>query len=453
MALIAIPSHLVPPALLERVQFARVSPLVVISAHTGSAWCVTGTASFSANARNSLLYYHRLAPCGCTAAENELVQQLAAPPLQHATRTSAARTRRISDTAASQLLCLPVDCWLRLQCRAVLNAAVFPRLTILTAGRCLESLYQYVLCETEGRVEASEQQRRSFEDGYMALAKDEANECHLYHSVLNHPLSARSTNAIFALQPHLPDGFLKLPFSVLVAAPSNDHYSQPSSILSSSSSSPVFLHSATQPKLLVAALGGSVELLRHCADYLDTNSLLFGLLPAVHSLPSLATAFTSSACAHRVLVDRYGRWSDAGLWRCELLTKWRVDGFEQQRTYIKRHTDAYRSQKQITRRCAELDEEQSGALQRDVPWTASHDLQTRINRYLIRVMLQRKEDVLPQIYHPPPTIIPTPTTRPPHLSACLPWHCSAGVSDTTERCAEAAAVCAAHPFFAGKCGR
>ena len=49
--------------------------------------------------------------------------------------------------------------------------------------------------------------------------------------------------------------------------------------------------------------------------------------------------------------------------------------------------------------------EESRALKRDVFWAAIFDLQLRVYRYLIRVMLQRKEDILPQHYQRTSAII------------------------------------------------
>ena len=65
------------------------------------------------------------------------------------------------------------------------------------------------------------------------------------------------------------------------------------------------------------------------ASYLDINSLLFGLLPAVHSLPSFTTAFNSDMYGRRVLLSRFGALCDAALWSTRLLDEWRCHKLRQ----------------------------------------------------------------------------------------------------------------------------
>ena len=62
----------------------------------------------------------------------------------------------------------------------------------------------------------------------------------------------------------------------------------------------------------------SADLLRLCADCLDTCSILHGLLPGLHSLFAVAAALDSSAYERPVLLRRYDAYSDAALWSGEL---------------------------------------------------------------------------------------------------------------------------------------
>ena len=386
LTLIGLPTDTVHPALHDHVQFGKVTAALLVLAATGVAVCVAGTAECGPSRRDELLFYNRLVPAAAPAAES----------------------CGMDDRAAEGFTKSPINRWLQLQCRPVLDSAVFPQLAALTTGRCLEPLYQYVLCETEGGVELSEEQTAFFEHSHYSVA-DPQQWTSFY------PLKARPTNSVFALQLHLPSGYLELPTTALSlpALPARPHHSAstPSSADSSSLSEP--------SRLLVALVAGSVELFRLCVDYLDTNSVLFGLLPAAHSLPAVAAALSSSKYGRRVLVSRYGAWSDAGMWHAELLGEWRRDGFEQQKAEVKvKHRDRA-SAEQL---CAQ----QAAANQYDVYWAAVIDLQRRINRFLVGVMLQKKEDVLPQLYERPHAstdsqrvAVPAPpgTVRPVYLTS------------------------------------
>ena len=78
-----------------------------------------------------------------------------------------------------------------------------------------------------------------------------------------------------------------------------------------------------------------------CLSYLDNNTLLFGVLPAVHSLPSVTASLFGRSDGRRVLLSRFGGCSDAALWSEELLAEWRLSEFSKQRAEVeKRYTFA-----------------------------------------------------------------------------------------------------------------
>ena len=360
LRLLNLPTDRLPPALLHSVRFddfdtPAFATTLKVSTSTGGAVCITGTSRCGQSKRDSMQFFHRLGIATALLDESQL------PSVDIKSRS-------------------PVITWLRLQCRDVLDPAVFPQLAALTAGRCLEPLYQYVLCETEGGVELSDEQRAEFETGHRLIVD------HQQYEVLHPSIPLRPTNAVLALQPHLPSGYLELPLSALTALPATIAFQLPAlSVLSSSSASSVPLHTTPpQCHLLVQLAACSPDLLRLCADFLDTTSILLGLQPAVHSLSAVSAALTGSTYGRRVLVARYGLWSDCGEWSGELLSEWRQSGSEWHRAHP-----------------------------HDVYWAAVADLQQRINRYLVRVMLQRKEDILPQLYAQPHAIVvPTLTTAP-----------------------------------------
>ena len=307
-----------------------------------------------------------------------------------------------------------IQLWVNLQCRPLLNSTVFPLLATLTGGvfssgsfhvvRAIEPQYRYVLCQTEGGVVLSDEQRDEFADSLSTIADGAGS-----HSI--YPLQLRPTAGLFAIQPHLPSGYLELPTSALTLA--GPHFFSRFGPLPALHSDPSTA-SRGASSLLVDLSQSSVEVFYHCLAYLDTNSLLFGLLPALHSLPAVTAALTHSTYGRRVLLARYGAWSDTALWSAELLSEWRREGFEQQRGTLKerypagimaRSNQPGKSQAFITKLCQQIDRQESGANEHEVHWAAVIDLQTRINRYLIRVMLQRKEDILPQLYQRPPAAV------------------------------------------------
>ena len=132
----------------------------------------------------------------------------------------------------------------------------------------------------------------------------------------------------------------------------------------------------------------ATHLLLECFSFLDTNSLLFGLLPAVHSLPAITAAMFNSANGRCTLLSRFGAASDAALWSQQLLDKWRRECFKKQRAGVKPH--------------AHVDREEQRAVRYEVHWAAMFDLQARINRFLVCVMLQPRQQILPQLYTSPP---------------------------------------------------
>ena len=380
LRLINVPAGLAPPALLDRVQFSSVAAALLVPHTTGVALCIAGVADCGPCTRDELLFYNRLAPAAPRTENTVTVGPLAAD--------------------GNGLLCSPINCWLRLQCRPLLDPAVFPQLATLTAGRCLEPLYQYVLCETEGGVEASEEQRAAFEKAHHRVAQHQQ-----YNSF--YPLKARPTNAVFALQPHSPSGYLELPTSALT--PPAKHASSHHPLATTSSSTSLYLSSSTSSvssSLLVRMAERFTHLLLQCADYLDTNSLLYGLLPAVHSLPAAKAALTSSSYGRRVLLSRYGAWSDAALWSGELLSKWRQVAFHKQKAEVMNEYESFPlAEETIRKLCEQLDRKQETANKREVHWAAIVDLQSRINRFLIRLMKQRKEHILPQLNQRPSTSV------------------------------------------------
>lgn len=134
-------------------------------------------------------------------------------------------------------------------------------------------------------------------------------------------------------------------------------------------------------------------------DYLDLNSLLFGVVPAMHALPSVTAALTSNTYGRRVLLSRYGAWNDAALWSAELLSKWQTEGFEQQRQEAAKWYEISDSdgREEIDKQRVLLDAAESRAAGREVHWAAVYDLQGRVNKYLVGVMQQKAEAVLPQM--------------------------------------------------------
>ena len=161
----------------------------------------------------------------------------------------------------------------------------------------------------------------------------------------------------------------------------------------------------------------SVAVLLHCLSFLDTNSLLFGALPAVHSLRELATVVSSAAYGRRVMLERFGAVSDAALWSDELLAEWHCVSFQKHRAAARKWYDnTYSGGTRVrawARAIEQIDREERSVQKRSISWTAVVDLQTRVNEYLIRVMQQRKEHVLPQLYSPPPPPLLPLASSPP----------------------------------------
>ena len=403
LKLVCVPTELVPQPLLDRITFSDVAALTI---HFGSErcsalgeWCspmwlvfrASGASHKPQSSMSTLFFPQHIQRC-CSSIESLLLLAWWVPM----DRIVCLLHMNLNDVTYSS-----INRYIRLQCRPLLDPAVFPQLATLTAGHCLEPVYEYVLCETEGGVELSAEQRQVFEKAHRRTA--DYTQPHVIY-----PLRARPTNAVVAIQPHLPSGYLELPPSALndvtttaeLPFPSLSTLASPSASSSSSASS----HSAVSLAFVQLA-EGSVELFRQCVSYLDTNSLLFGLLPAVHSLRAVSATLTGSSYGHRALVSRYGAWSDAKLWSAELLSEWRRHGFDKQRAEVrKRCTDGQnRWNEQMFG--AQLDIDEARANRHGIYWAAIFDLQTRINRYLIRVMLQRKEDVLPQLYVRPSVMV------------------------------------------------
>ena len=108
-----------------------------------------------------------------------------------------------------------------------------------------------------------------------------------------------------------------------------------------------------------------------------------------------------------MLLSRFGAWSDAALWTEAVLGLWRREGFQaQKRDGMERHE--YDSELAGELCQQQVDEAERRALGRDIHWATIFDLHTRINKFLVRVMLQRKEDMLPQLYQRPHQHNPAP---------------------------------------------
>ena len=391
LTLISVPSHLVPPALLHRVLFSQVTAVLTMDASTGWPLFLAGVGDCGPSIMDQLLFYNRVVPA------------------------ASVKGRVSSHVKVSRLFSTPLNRWMRLQSRAVLNPAVFPQLTALTSDRCLQPLYQYVLCEVEGSVEGSERQRAAVEEQYHTTVC--GLDPHPEESLIR-PLKLRPINAVVALQPHLSSGYLELPFSALALPTPHT----PPHTLATSASSPSFTSStglSRAPSRLLARLSEhSVELFCLCADYLDTNSLLYGLLPATHSLRSVTTAALAGSRYWRgVLLRRFGVWSDAALWSAELLNEWRANACEREWQEWYEQLDvpcpvgvSYLDPSALVDglRGMEMSDMATSVsplaarlvlrVQGDVYWAAVEQLQCRVNTFLVRVMLQKKEDVLPQLF-------------------------------------------------------
>ena len=403
---IGMPTTLVPAALLQRVLCSDVSITLVVEAASGVAVCLVGRAGCGASRHDELLFYNRLATAASVdGACNEQRSD-------HSRATDDGGSRRAPQ----------VDRWLRLQCRAVLDPVVFPQLASLAADRCLEPLWQYVLCETARGVALTSEQTKAFLSAYPQFT------LHQQHWDMQQ-LNLRPTNAVFALQPHLPSGYLELPLTAL-AATTQTHLSStavtifPSPTSAAHSLAPATSSSSalsTSPLCLLVEVGAvNVELLRLCTDYLDTNSILFGLLPALHSLPTISAALSTEAYGRRVLLNRYGAWCDCELWSEALLRQWRSQGFGEQRQQLNQRYGWWPKGADIVARLgAEVDRADAAAHSRDVWWAAVVDLQRRINRFLICIMRQRKEHILPQLYERPPGTVRPIFCSPPNAALAL----------------------------------
>ncbi len=378
LRLIGVPTELVPSALHHRVQFCDVAATLIVQSSNGLAFCMTGKAACGPSRRDELLFFNRLAPATSAPAHSESDENAQ------------------FDYQRANMVRSPVNRWLRLQCRPVLDPAVFPELATLTQGRCMEPLYQYVLCETQDDGELSDEQRNLFEDAHCLIT---AHDQHRYHPV--YPLRLRPTNAVHALQPHLSSGYLELPTAALTI-PLSTPPPDPAFTTSSASSSFSPFPSSAPLRAFLQLSAGTSELFCLCLDYLDSNSVLFGLLPVVHSLPAVTAALSARKYWPRALLSRFGRWSDAALWTEEVLSAWRRHSLDQRKAEerdIHQYSDD--REKIAEERIRQLGAQEATAHRHEVHCAALLDLQTRVNKFLIGVMLQRKEDVLPQSFGRP----------------------------------------------------
>ena len=174
----------------------------------------------------------------------------------------------------------------------------------------------YVLCETKDGAEVSDELREEL------LIQFGVGRW--FKSI--HPLSLRSTNAVYVLQPHLPTGCLEIPTTALTTV------APPAALLFN----PAAAVSPVSPAVAVNLQRFPESLLLECLSFCDANSLLFGVLPAIRSLPAVSAALASSTVGRRVLLSRLGAVSDAALWSEQLLREWRREGFEQQKVTASR---------------------------------------------------------------------------------------------------------------------
>ena len=165
LQLIGIQANLRPPALLERLHFDHVSATLVVVARTGYPLCTADTASCGPSALDALQFFNELLPnVGGHAADEWRKRQVLAGSSEADSRLI--RDRNTCDSTVKRLLCSPINRWLKLQCRPLLDPVTFPQLASLTAGCCLEPLYQYVLCATEGGAELEDEKRQAFEESF-----------------------------------------------------------------------------------------------------------------------------------------------------------------------------------------------------------------------------------------------------------------------------------------------
>ena len=304
LSLIQLPVELLPRNLHDRVHFSDVHATLIVDSVNGVLTSVAGTATCGVSRADKLLFFNRLPAVASSLPESRQTRSI----LPH----------------LNEVVHSPVVRWCSLQCRSVLDTAVFPSIHMYTSDRCVAPLYQYMLCETEGDVELSARATREFRAGHRKLAGYSK-----IHTDL--PAQLRPTNALFALQPHLPSGYWEMPTSALDLYSSCDSPLEPDSTTSTSLSSPLssLEASSTASRAVVGLFEADADVLLLVASYLDINSLLFGLLPAVHSLPSFTTAFNSDMYGRRVLLSRFGALCDAALWSTRLLDEWRCHKLRQ----------------------------------------------------------------------------------------------------------------------------
>ena len=381
LTLIQLPVELVPRGLHDRVQFGDVSATLIVDAVHGVLTCVAGFAVCGVSSQDKLLFFNR--PSAVTSS------------------LFGSRQTRSVIPQLNEVVYSPINRWCSLQCRSVLDTAVFPHIHMHSAHRCLAPLFQYVLCETEGNVELSQKATREFRAGHGKLA-----DYSKLHAAF--PSQLRPTSALFALQPHLPSGYWEIPASALIAPSSYDSLIQPEF---TSSLSPLTVSSSAS-HAIVGISEADADVLHHVASYLDMNSILFGFIPAVHSLPSATIAFNDDTYGRPMLLSRYGALCDAALWEAELLCEWRLDKLSRDAAELCKQLESAtfknrpsHSPSHLLAWNDSLRKEMSRAVHRNIHWAAIFDLQTRINKYVIRVMLQRKEDVLPQLYQTPTAVV------------------------------------------------
>ena len=143
-----------------------------------------------------------------------------------------------------------------------------------------------------------------------------------------------------------------------------------SSASSSSSVAAVAVSRSSTSFCLFSSLFVLKDLCHSVLHFLDLNSIIYGLSPAIRHQPIIhAVALDQSSFWQRSLVRRYGEWSDVKLWSEEQLEEWRTKKYEPNKKDRLESSDKKRMWK-------------SQVMHKNVWLTACVDLQSRLNRWL-----------------------------------------------------------------------
>ena len=388
---------ILPTALIATVRFKSATSHLVVRASDGVADFTLGIANCGVSRLDELLWFIRLAARGIAPATSPQSVAHSSPSLSGQPATASSGVPGPTPSSEEMLLSSAVTRWIKLQCREKINEAVFPHLTTVCAQEYLRPLWQYVYCDTEGGVTADQSQVKAFDSGHMGV-------CRHQHYHLSIPTGYRPMNSLVALQPHLPHGFHEVPvseqlFSADPVLTSSDSSSSSSPSSQSSSAPTLSRLNAVERGLSTHWLArlsvDAMDVFHSCMDYLDCNSLFFGLLPATHSLPpAVSAAITSASYWRHSLIIRYGRYSDIGRWSAEVLERWRREGPQLQREDI--NVRFKKSTEQQQRLLQLVDQQEKQLARYGVFHAAALHIQIRLNRFLICVMQQPVDLVVPQ---------------------------------------------------------